>query len=309
MTFKERFLRARKIGGFTQRGLAEKLDVTFQSIQKWESGETTPRGKRIEKIAALLYIRAGWLFTGERNNYDIRFGDNIRKIRQGKGLSKTDMVELLNLPSHRFSISPGRYACLEKGEAVAQGFEMQYLAAVFEIDDWQDLQLDPFSEAEAAHAVKVMSAEDAIGKLIELVPGKTLINIYENIEASAGDGSVNGYEEPTDHIWVENKWLQEIVHFVPEKMAIIKVRGDSMEPTLSPGDMILIDRQPIERNQLNDGVYVINRNETTHVKRLQCVEGGIRIISDNKALYDSETVTDGFTICGRVIWAWRGKRF
>jgi len=309
MSFSNRFAAARMASGLTLRNIADDMEVKFQSVQKWESGENQPRTKRLKKLADLLKVRGEWLYSGVRDSYDIRFGENLWRIRKGKKMSKVDVAEILSIPSLKHRISLLRYTALEKGEGSASIYDMQYIAVAFEIDDWQDLQIDPFSDSEKKHAIKVIDAEGAINKLLELVPEKILVNIYEDIEASAGEGSIVGYEIPTDHLWIEIKWLQAIVPFVPKEMAIIKVKGDSMEPTLSPGDMILIDRQPIERNQLNDGVYVINRNETTHVKRLQCVEGGIRIISDNKERYEPETVTDGLIVCGRVIWAWRGKRF
>jgi len=310
MTAGERIKQARNNLGISQQAVASAACVSVMTISNLERGKTrNPASENLHPIAKALHVLPDWIMTGARDPYDIRFGENLRRIRKEKALSKIGVADILSEPALKHPISLSRYTALETGEGKATPEDMIYIAAAFEIENWQDLQLDPFSDSEKKHAVAVMSVEDAIDKLIELDKNKTLINIYENIEASAGDGSVVGYEFPTDHLWVENKWLQEIVHFVPKEMAIIKVKGDSMEPTLSPGDMILIDRQQIDRNQLNDGVYVISRNETTHVKRLQCVENGIRIISDNKALYDSETVSDDLTICGRVIWAWRGKRF
>ena len=53
MIFSEKLLTLRKAKGITQEQLAEKLDVSRQSISKWESGQSAPE---LEKIVALSTI-------------------------------------------------------------------------------------------------------------------------------------------------------------------------------------------------------------------------------------------------------------
>ena len=53
MIFSEKLLTLRKAKGITQEQLAEKLDVTRQSISKWESGQSVPE---LEKIVALSTV-------------------------------------------------------------------------------------------------------------------------------------------------------------------------------------------------------------------------------------------------------------
>ena len=53
MNFSEKLLTLRKAKNLTQEQLAEKLDVSRQSISKWESGQATPE---LEKITALSVI-------------------------------------------------------------------------------------------------------------------------------------------------------------------------------------------------------------------------------------------------------------
>ena len=48
----------------SQAGLSQKLEVTAQSIQLWESGKTTPRRNRISKLAKVLGVNPAWLETG-----------------------------------------------------------------------------------------------------------------------------------------------------------------------------------------------------------------------------------------------------
>ena len=53
MIFSEKLLTLRKAKGMTQEELADKLEVSRQSISKWESGQSVPE---LEKIVALSTI-------------------------------------------------------------------------------------------------------------------------------------------------------------------------------------------------------------------------------------------------------------
>ena len=53
MNFSEKLLALRKANDLTQEQLAEKLDVSRQSISKWESGQAVPE---LEKIVALSTV-------------------------------------------------------------------------------------------------------------------------------------------------------------------------------------------------------------------------------------------------------------
>ena len=46
-------LRREKLG-MTQTDLASKMNVSPQSVQQWENGKTTPRGKRMDLLSSVL---------------------------------------------------------------------------------------------------------------------------------------------------------------------------------------------------------------------------------------------------------------
>ena len=89
----------------------------------------------------------------------------------------------------------------------------------------------------------------------------------------------------------------------PSKMALIKISGDSMVPTLLPGDLVLIDHG---RNRLDHqgGIYAISVNRQLMIKRLQGEPPlkRIRIISDNPKYSLIEAKRDQVHIKGKVIW-------
>jgi len=136
-----------------------------------------------------------------------------------------------------------------------------------------------------------------------------LIPLYE-VRGSAGDGHLVSGEEVEDLLAFKRAWIARELRTRPEALALIHVQGESMVPTLNPGDVILLELN--EGRQAGDGVFVIRMGDTLLVKRLQFLpEGQVNVTSDNAA-YRPFTVSlaqpqDSFQIVGRVVWA--GRRF
>ncbi len=97
------------------------------------------------------------------------------------------------------------------------------------------------------------------------------------------------------------EWIQR--RGDPSNMTLIKVSGDSMEPTLLSGDMVLINRS---RNYLDPqgGIYAIAVDDVIMIKRLQAEypEKKVKIISDNGKYSTIEADIDQVKINGKVIW-------
>lgn len=65
MNFCQRLQNLRKRNGITQEILAEKLNVTRQTISKWERGESTPDFEHLIQISELFHITTDYLLKGE----------------------------------------------------------------------------------------------------------------------------------------------------------------------------------------------------------------------------------------------------
>ena len=92
----------------------------------------------------------------------------------------------------------------------------------------------------------------------------------------------------------------------PKNMRLMTVMGDSMEPTLSDGDLVLVDLS--RRDLAKEGIFAVRIHDGLAVKRLQRLgRARVRVISDNP-LYPPEErdlENSDFEIIGRVIWAGR----
>ncbi|WP_252353670.1 S24 family peptidase [Aeromonas jandaei] len=135
----------------------------------------------------------------------------------------------------------------------------------------------------------------------------TLVDSY-HVFASAGHGAVIADElklppEPFRTDELKGDGLK------PERLAIIRAKGDSMEPTISNNEKILISL--CNGESLRDGIYVLRIGDSLLVKRLQFDPfGGFKIISDNP-VYGEQAVTkeqrQDVHIVGRVVRV--GKKF
>lgn len=54
--YKDLFKTYRQTKGYTHKEIGEKLGITEQAVQQWESGETKPRSKNVIKLAKILGI-------------------------------------------------------------------------------------------------------------------------------------------------------------------------------------------------------------------------------------------------------------
>lgn len=125
------------------------------------------------------------------------------------------------------------------------------------------------------------------------------------IEASAGPGSLAEEDLPEGNMAFGPEWLKKL-NVDPAKLSIIRVDGDSMDPTLCDGDDIMVDHRAAEL-PLRDGIYVLRMDDVLLVKRIALRPGGrLSIRSDNSQYPDWEDVEAAETrIIGKVIWTGR----
>lgn len=121
--------------------------------------------------------------------------------------------------------------------------------------------------------------------------------------ASAGFGSINKeIYDPDDWIGFSPKWLNNMGIY-SSKLALIMTTGDSMQPTIHNNDIILINMQEITPKDGN--IYVVRQGDQLWVKRVQGIVGGIRLISDNKEIYQPIDINFhenlDFEVIGQVV--------
>lgn len=124
-----------------------------------------------------------------------------------------------------------------------------------------------------------------------------------DVVASAGPGASGASEKTLEMVPFPRAFLRAI-GVSPANANIVTVAGDSMEPTLSAGDDLIVDTS-VKRIRA-EALYVLILDGEVVVKRAQRrVNGSILITSDNER-YPPEEVTpddaDKLRVAGRVVW-------
>ena len=131
------------------------------------------------------------------------------------------------------------------------------------------------------------------------------INAREIIVVPDKIASLIEDEEVVDYLHFRREWIKNSLHVGETSLCVISVIGDSMEPRLKEGDVVLLDasRQHIEDN----AIYALQFNGGLSIKRVQrFMSGAMEIISDNQR-YKPESLTpeqaESVKVVGRVVWA------
>ncbi len=125
------------------------------------------------------------------------------------------------------------------------------------------------------------------------------------VGASAGAGALADGEALAGKVGFDKQWLRKL-GVEPRNVSLIRVEGDSMQPTLNDGDDIMVDKGAALK-PLRDGIHVIRIDGVLMVKRLAPAPGGrLSVLSDNPA-YPSWLDRDPaeVQVVGRVVWVGR----
>jgi hypothetical protein len=127
------------------------------------------------------------------------------------------------------------------------------------------------------------------------------------VAVSAGPGAVVTEELGKPYFAFDARWLKALTPTPPSRLAIVRVEGDSMSPTLNPGDEILLDLDDCS-DRLRDGIYVLRVDDALVVKRLALNPLGPRVTvqSGNPAYPDwPDCGMEEIHCIGRVVWCGR----
>ena len=90
MDFTEKLLTLRKANNLTQEQLAEKLNVSRQSISKWESGESSPEIERLIELSDVFDVSTDYLLkSSEVDELTIR----TERLEKGQNALKSKVQQ------------------------------------------------------------------------------------------------------------------------------------------------------------------------------------------------------------------------
>ena len=123
----------------------------------------------------------------------------------------------------------------------------------------------------------------------------------------AGGGSFEVGSEIEGYYSFRKDWLSR--KGAAEKMVLLDIFGNSMEPEFREGDTVLIDES--QKDVLAGAVYAVGIDDTIMVKRVEKHPKGLVLLSDNtkyESLYLENEDVNRVRIIGKVIWVCREFR-
>lgn len=84
MSLGDKIIKLRKEHGFSQEDLAQRIDVSRQSISKWELNESSPDADNLRKLSNLFKVSIDYILDDEQEEY-------IR--HQNKGVNAGELIK------------------------------------------------------------------------------------------------------------------------------------------------------------------------------------------------------------------------
>ena len=154
--------------------------------------------------------------------------------------------------------------------------------------------------------VPIMTASKEDGCTIEHENGDILMVPMVDARLSAGTGSFETGDHAERYYAFRLDFL--IRKGIPSQMVLMRVAGDSMEPEIKDGDVVLIDQN--QKTPIPGKLYAVGVEDMVYIKEVNAEPGKLVLSSYNKTYPALEVdargdLVDGIRIIGRAVWVGR----
>jgi phage repressor protein C with HTH and peptisase S24 domain len=213
-----------------------------------------------------------------------RFESFLKRVFEATGImSQTELASVLKI--NRSAITQAR-----KKNSIPDKWILQLYKTFGLNPDWVETGSGPTF-------IKKSASDDSIFNNIPKVKARL----------SAGGGSFEVGSEIEGYYAFRKDWLTTKGN--QNKMVLMDIFGNSMEPEMKDGDTILIDES--QKDILAGAIYAIGVDDTIMVKRLEKHPNKLVLLSDNKdysPIYLQGNEINSARIIGKVIWICRELR-
>lgn len=230
------------------------------------------------------------MFFEERVAWIINF------IRKEKGLNNVQLGQILG-------VNKNTIQAYSKGKGDLKGVALAGIVKHFGINgEWLiSGRGEPFPGAREKYPEVCGVEESNQERTDNNITGEFVLIRHVNGNISAGGGLI-----PDNSVDIQCAFRREWIKrrgSNPDNMSLIKVSGDSMEPTLLSGDLVLVDHSRTNVS-VPGGIYAISIDHEIMIKRIQVLfhEGKLKIISDNRNYEPMDIEAEKVRINGKVIW-------
>jgi phage repressor protein C with HTH and peptisase S24 domain len=219
--------------------------------------------------------------------------NNIERFREERGWKRPELAR-------RMGTTPQQVERLEKGQ---RGLSV----------DWIDKAADALGVRPAQIITPV--GEDGVEfsrsepPSIEDVASEHGFAFLEELDLALGMGAsfLDGHPEVRGLVPFKLDWLEGLHDGPLDRLKVVRGRGDSMQPTIWDGDIVLIDTAH-RRIDDQDRIWAVAYGDLGMIRRIRVTPRGTwQLMPDNQVVRPDEVGDGEVAIIGRVIWI--GRRF
>jgi transcriptional regulator with XRE-family HTH domain len=215
-------------------------------------------------------------------------GERIAFARKARGLTQEQLAELIGTTKQTISR-------LEAGDRAVSAEKASRIGRALAVSP--ELLLFGNREARGIQQSSQPRVDSRTVEVVEL-----------DVRAAAGPGLENGDHTSEVARWAVPRALMEgVTTASPDRIRVITVYGDSMEPTLAPGTRVMVDTE--DRIPSPPGIFVVFDGLGLVCKRVEprplSSPPSVRLISDNPRYESYECPLEEAHIQGRVIGRWQ----
>ena len=195
------------------------------------------------------------------------FKDELKKLRLQKGWTQEKLAEIMNVGKSTISM-------YENGNRTPDFETLEEIADIFNVD------LNRFSTSNNTQ---------------QMASTGIMIPVLGYVRAGI---PIEAVEEILDYEEISRDMARQGEYFA------LSIKGDSMEPKISEGDVVIVRRQETVENG-EYAVVLVNGNDAT-VKKFYKLENGIKLLSTNPSydpfFYTADEVNSlPISVVGKVV--------
>jgi len=228
-------------------------------------------------------------------------GERIRKFRKEKGLTQNEFAQKLGY-------TQGFLSEIEKGKAEPSREFLKKLAEVYNLSADEVLYGKSSEEIGRKEFIAKIEVTEKERKLIEATEGPVFVEKFVCIPIAKSEisaGTPREVEENADGMAIiYREWAKNYKDFTA-----VRVKGESMKPTIPNGSLVGIDHSKKDPKTLNGKVVALRKDGEATIKRLRIVSEDLMLgMPDNPDFMHETVVLRGEeinnAIIGKVVWWW-----
>lgn len=147
-----------------------------------------------------------------------------------------------------------------------------------------------------------------IAMTLEDVAAEHGLALVEEVDLALGMGATyldGGTPEILGIVPFREEWLRGMHDGPIDRLKVVRGRGDSMEPTIHDGDVVLIDTAQ-RRIDDQDRIWAVAYGDLGMIRRVRVTPRGSWMLMPDNSVVRPDEVGDGeVAVIGRVVWIGR----